>query len=263
MRVPNTMDAGAAIDPPAGSINFDDLLLDVDPVLIKDNCQEFAHCFEERLDPGVFARLAAVCRAFRKVVQCGGSKLHLTVNDWEAHGKQGTKDALNKYKKIKLKPRMVAMRDIPVDPAKPLGATFRGRVDVPWGGAVYVDGCCVRVDLVLANTSLVREKLVMDQPFFCKGKRGDELEIAPLDFYLGKTLSRHDSPFGLYQLRVRMDAYIQPNPDVGAYANGGILKTYEYTTPAFHIVGPNAIPKPNSARQKELLDGGGKRGRFS
>ena len=101
MRVPNTVDAGAAIDPPAGSINFDDLLLDVDPVLIKDNCQEFAHCFEERLDPGVFARLAAVCQAFRKVVQCGGSKLHLTVNDWEAHGKQGTKDALNKYKKIK------------------------------------------------------------------------------------------------------------------------------------------------------------------
>jgi len=123
---------------------------------------------------------------------------------------------------------------------------------------VNVDGSAIRVDLVYANTSLVREKIHAYSPLFRKGKK-DVVEIAPLSFHLGNTLSRHDTPFGLYQLRIRVDAYIETDPD----SKGGLYNTYEYKTPAFHIVSPASVNKPDSARQKELLEGGGKRSRFS
>lgn len=260
-----------AIDVPPGPVSFDVALPEGGgglAQLLYDEADSFAHVFEQQLEPAEIGKLSTVCRAFLSIAQAGwtgpyalaGSKLHLTMNEWEAHGKQGTKDVLNKYKKIKLKPRMVVMRDIPVDPAKPHGDTFRGRVDVKWGSALNTEGSAVRVDLVCANTSLVREKLVSYQQFFRNGKK-DAMEIAPLDFHLGKTLSRHDSPFGLYQLRVRMDAYVHRDTDTDTAS--GTYNTYEYTSPAFHIAGPSGIPKPNSARQKELLDSGGKRGRFS
>jgi len=259
-----------AIDVPAGPVDFAVALPEGGgglALLLDNEADSFAHVFEQQLEPAEIGKLSTVCRAFRSIAQgvwAGpfartGSKLHLTMNEWEAHGKQGTKDVLNKYKKIKLKPRMVVIRDIPVDPAKPLGPTFRGRVDVKWGSALNTEGSAVRVDLVYANTSLVREKLVPYQPFFHKNRKDAE-EIAPLNFHLGKTLSRHDSPFGLYQLRVRMDAYVRRDTDTD---KSHAYNTYEYTTPPFHIAGPSGIPKPNSARQKELLDGGGKRSRFS
>ena len=259
-----------AIDVSPGPVNFDVALPEGDgslAQLLDAEADSFAHVFEQQLEPAEIAKLSTVCRAFRSIAQSvwegpyarAGSKLHLTMNEWEAHGKQGTKDVLNKYKKIKLKPRMVVMRDIPTDPAKPLGPTFRGRVDVKWGSALNTEGSAVRVDLMCANTSLVREKLVEDQQFFRMGKKGTE-EIAPLEFHLGKTLSRHDTPFGLYQLRGRMNAYVRRATDTD---KSHVYNTYEYTTPAFHIAGPSGIPKPNSARQKELLDSGGKRSRFS
>lgn len=259
-----------AIDVPAGPVDFAVALPEGAgglAQLLDDEADSFAHVFEQQLEPAEIGKLSTVCRAFRSIAQGvwagpfarAGSKLHLTMNEWEPHGKQGTKDVLNKYKKIKLKPRMVVTRDIPVDLAKPDGPTFRGRVDVKWGSALNTEGSAVRVDLMCANTSIVREKLVGYQPFFRMGKK-DAMEIAPLDFHLGNTLSRHDSPFGLYQLRVRMDAYVYRNADTNT---SGTYRTYEYTTPAFHIAGPSGIPKPNSARQKELLEGGGKRSRFS
>ncbi len=259
-----------AIDVPAGSVDFAVALPEGNgglAQLLDEGAESFADVFERQLEPAEIEKLSTVSRAFLSIARSiwegpyarAGSKLHLTMNEWEPHGKQGTKDVLNKYKKLKLKPRMVVMRDIPVDPTKPLGPTFRGRVDVKWGSALNTEGSAVRVDLVCANTSLVREKLVDYQPFFQKNRK-DAWEIAPLNFHLGSTLSRHDSPFGLYQLRVRMDAYVRRDTDTDT---SGTCRTFEYTTPAFHIAGPSGIPKPNSARQKELLEAGGKRSRFS
>lgn len=240
------------------TLDFGDLLFDVDQQLLEDEAQAFADVFVQTLEPADLAKLSTVCRAFweigKKANETG--RLRLDMKEWEPHGRQGHKPVLNKYKKMKLIPRMVVPRQIPTDPNKPDGPTFLGRVDVPHGSAVNTEQTSVDVALVFAGTNKVIEKL-HSQSFFMYDQKKEKHVIRPLEFKLGSTLSRHHSPFGLYQLRIVLTV------ERTGYTTPETHELYTYKSPTFNIVTADAIPKPGSDRDKALCAAGPKRARFS
>lgn len=232
-----------------------DIPMDVDMSLISDRVDEFADVFERTLDPALVGRLSTVCKAFQSVAQTINrtAALRMELHNWEPHGSQGYKPVLDRYKKVCLQPRMVVPRQIPVDVNKPDGPTFLGRESVPFGSAVDVERTEVRVDLMVAGTNRVREKNLHTDLFFFWDTREEKYKIKKLRIKLGKTLSRHDTPHGIYELRMILT--------VERYDHDGPSRTFECRTPAFSIVTRNAIPAPGSDKDVELRRAGGKRSR--
>jgi len=223
--------------------------------LISDRQDEFADVFERNLDPALLGRLSTVCNTFKDLattIKARGG-LRLEMNGWEPHGMQGHKPVMDKYKKVCLQPRMVVPRQIPVDVNKPDGPTFLGREDVPFGSAVDTEHTDVRVDLMVAGTNRVREKMLLKDSFFFWDTREEKYKIKKLRIGLGKTLSRHDTPHGIYELRMILT--------VERFDIDGPSRTFECRTPPFSIVTRSAIPEPGSDKDLELRKAGGKRSR--
>jgi|SaaInlV_125m_DNA_1040241.scaffolds.fasta_scaffold13462_3 hypothetical protein len=238
-----------------GAASALDIPMDVDMSLISERQDEFADVFERNVDATLIGRLSTVCRAFKEVAKTinGRAGLRLDMNECEAHGMQGHKPVMDKYKKVHLQPRMVVPRHIPTDADDPHGATFLCREDVPFGSAVDTEATDIRVDLMVAGTNRVREKGLHCGSFFFWDPREEKYKIKKLNIKLGKTLSRHDSPHGVYELRMILN--------VGRYNSEGPSRTFECRTPPFGIVTRNAIPTPGSDKDMQLLKGGGKRSR--
>ena len=233
-----------------------DFPMDVDVSLISDRQDEFADVFERTLDPALLGRLSTVCKTFKELADTVNRRagLRLEMHEWEPHGTQGHKPVMDKYKKVCLRPRMVVPRHIPVDVNKPDGPTFLGREDVPFGSAVDTELTAIRVDLMVAGTNRVREKMLHNEAFFFWDTREEKYKIKKLNMKLGKTLSRHDTPYGIYELRMILT--------VERLDCDGPARTFECRTPAFSIVTRNAIPAPGSDKDVELRKAGGKRSRY-
>lgn len=232
-----------------------DIPMNVDMSLISDRQDEFADVFERNVDPALLGRLSTVCRTFEALAKTISRRagLFLDTSEWEAHGMQGHKPVMDKYKKVRLQPRMVVPRQIPTDADDPHGPTFVGREDVPFGSAVNTEATDIRVDLMVAGTNRVREKGLHNGSFFFWDPREEKYKIKKLNIKLGKTLSRHDSPHGVYELRMILT--------VERYDCDGPSRTFECRSPAFGIVTRNAIPAPGSDKDLQLRKGGGKRSR--